>query len=80
VKEAAPEGPSAQVGFAAGGGSHIEETTMGRPNVIEVEVVSVSFGEPYDLAEVAQPSHAEGPVALIRVGHDPYSWGNLRLP
>jgi hypothetical protein len=46
------------------------------PNVTEVEVVSVSSGEPSDMAEVAQPSRAEGPTALMWVGRDPYQWGS----
>jgi hypothetical protein len=46
----------------------------GGPDVIEVEVVSVLFGDPFDLAEVAQPSYTEGPVTLMWVGHDPYRW------
>jgi hypothetical protein len=45
---------------------------MGGPNVIEVEVVSVSSDEPSDLAEVAEPSRVKEPAALIWVGHDPY--------
>jgi hypothetical protein len=36
----------------------------GGPNIIEVEVVLVSSGEPSDLGEVAQSSRTEGPVAL----------------
>jgi hypothetical protein len=44
----------------------------GEPDIVEVEVVSVSFGEPFDLAEVAQPSHAEGTAALMWVGCDPF--------
>jgi hypothetical protein len=31
----------------------VEEMAMGGPEVIEVEVVSISSGEPSDLAEVA---------------------------
>jgi hypothetical protein len=34
---------------------------MSGPDIVEVEVVSVLSGEPSDLAEVAQPSHGEGP-------------------
>jgi hypothetical protein len=34
---------------------------MSRPDIVEVEVVSISFDEPSDLAKVAQPSHGEGP-------------------
>jgi hypothetical protein len=45
---------------------------MGGPDIIEVEVVLVSFGEPSDLAKVAQSSRAKGPMAFMRVGHDPY--------
>jgi hypothetical protein len=52
---------------------------MGGPDVIKVEVVSVSSGEPSDLAEVAQSSQAEGLAALVRVGHDPIQWGGPRL-
>jgi hypothetical protein len=67
------------VGSAAEGGSRTEETATGGPDVIEVEVVSVLFGEPFDLAEVAQPSYTEGPVTLMWVGHDPYRWDSPRL-
>jgi hypothetical protein len=35
------------------------------PDVTEVEVESVSSGEPSDLAEMAQPSCIEGPMALM---------------
>lgn len=42
-------------------------------------MVSVSSGEPSDVAEVAEPSRAEGPAALVRVGRDPYQWGGPRL-
>jgi hypothetical protein len=52
---------------------------MGGPDIIEVEVVSVSFGEPSDLAKVAQSSCAKGPMAFMRVGHDPYQWDSLCL-
>jgi hypothetical protein len=45
---------------------------VGRPDVVEVEVVSVSSNEPSDLAEVAQPSRVEGPASLMWVGHDPF--------
>jgi hypothetical protein len=45
---------------------------MGRPDVIEVEVVSVASSEPSDLAKVAQPSRIEGPATLMQVGHDPF--------
>jgi hypothetical protein len=48
-----------------GGGSRAKETTIGRPDVVEVEVVSVSSDEPSDLAKVAEPSRAEGPMALM---------------
>jgi hypothetical protein len=58
-----------------GGGSQAEETVTGGPDFVEVEVVSVLFGEPSDLAEVTQSSHAEGPAALMWVGHDPFQWG-----
>jgi hypothetical protein len=47
----------------------------GGPNIIEVEVLSVSSGEPSDLAKVAHSSHAEGPMAFMRMGCDPYQWG-----
>jgi hypothetical protein len=67
------------VGFAAGGGSQAEEAASREPNVIGVEVVSVSSGEPSNLAEVAQPSRVEGSMALMQVGRDPYQWGGLRL-
>jgi hypothetical protein len=53
AKEASPEGPSAQVGSIVGSGSWTTEMTTGRPNIVKVEVVSVSSGEPSDLAEVA---------------------------
>jgi hypothetical protein len=72
TKEVAPKGPSTQVGSTTGGGSQTKEMTIGGPDVIEVEVVSVSSGEPSDLAKVAQPSHGEGPMALMRVGRDPF--------
>jgi hypothetical protein len=49
------------------------------PYVAEVEVVSVSSGEPSDMTKVAQPSHVEGPMTLVRVGRDPYQWGGPRL-
>jgi hypothetical protein len=68
AKEATPEDSLAHVGSDVGGGSQAEETTMGGPDVIEVEVVSVLSGEPFDLAEVAQPSYVEGPTTLMRVG------------
>jgi hypothetical protein len=45
---------------------------MGGPNTIEAEVVLISFGKPFDMAEVAQPSRAKGSIALARVGHDPF--------
>jgi hypothetical protein len=79
TKEVVPEGRLAQVGSAVGGGSQAEETVTDGPDVIEVEVVSVSSGEPSDLAKVAQSSRAEGPMALTWVGHDPFQWGGLRL-
>jgi hypothetical protein len=41
---------------------------MSGPDVVEVEVVLVSSDEPSDLAEVAQPSCAKRPMALIWVG------------
>jgi hypothetical protein len=44
------------------------------PDVTEVEVVSVSSGEPSDMAKVAQPSCVEGPMTLMRVGRNPYPW------
>jgi hypothetical protein len=53
TKETTLERSSVQVGSAAGGGSWVEETTTGRLDVIEVEVVSISSGEPSDLVEVA---------------------------
>jgi hypothetical protein len=53
AKETALESPSVQVGSAVGGGSEVEEMATGGPEVIEVEVVSISSGEPSDLAEVA---------------------------
>jgi hypothetical protein len=31
------------------------------------------------MIEVAQPSHVEGPIALVQVGRDPYQWGGPRL-
>jgi hypothetical protein len=68
VKEATPEDPSAQVRSAVGGGSQAEEAASREPDVTEIEVVSVSSGEPSDLAKVAQPSHIEGPTALMQVG------------
>jgi hypothetical protein len=46
----------------------VEETATGGPDIIEVEVVSVSYSELSDLAEVAQSSRAKGPTALTRVG------------
>jgi hypothetical protein len=49
------------------------------PDVTEVEVVSVSSGEPSNLAKVAQPSRVVGPMALMWVGRDPYQWGSLCL-
>jgi hypothetical protein len=45
----------------------------------KLEVVSVLSSEPSDLAKVAQPSRAEGPIALMRVGCDPFLWGGPRL-
>jgi hypothetical protein len=53
AKEATPEDPSTQVGFAAGGGSQAKEVASREPDVVEVEVVSVSSGEPSNLVEVA---------------------------
>jgi hypothetical protein len=52
VKEAASKDPSAQMGAVARGGSQAEEATSRKLDVAEVEVVSVSFGEPSDMAEV----------------------------
>jgi hypothetical protein len=46
----------------------VEETTTDRSDVIEVDMVSISSGERSNLVEVAQPSRAEGPMALARVG------------
>jgi hypothetical protein len=60
------------MGTVAGGGSQAKETALREPDVTEVEVLSVSSGEPSDLVEVAQPSCVEGPMALMRVGRDPY--------
>jgi hypothetical protein len=60
------------VGSIEGGGSRAEESATGGPDIVEMEVVSVSAGEPSDLAEVAQPSHAEGSMALMRVGCNPF--------
>jgi hypothetical protein len=53
--------------------------TSREPDVAEVDVVSVSSGEPSNMAEVAQPSCDEGSTTLMRVGHDPYQWGSPRL-
>jgi hypothetical protein len=50
-----------------------------KPDVTEVKVVSVSSGEPSNLAEVAQPSRVEGPTALMWVEQDLYQWGGPRL-
>ncbi|CAD6265970.1 unnamed protein product [Miscanthus lutarioriparius] len=72
-------GPSTRVGAAAGGGSQAEEAASREAETAEVEVVSVSSGEPSDVAEVTKPSRTEGPVALVRVGRDPYQWGSPRL-
>jgi formylglycine-generating enzyme required for sulfatase activity len=57
------------------GGSRAEETATSGPDVVEVEVVSISFGEPSNLVEVARPSRNEGPATLIWVGRDPFQWG-----
>jgi hypothetical protein len=46
---------------------------MGGPDIIKVEVVLVSSGEPSDLAEVAQPSRAEGPQPSCGWGVTPSS-------
>jgi hypothetical protein len=67
------------VGATAGGGSQAEEATSREPDVVEVEIVSVLFDEPSDVAEVALSSRTEGPIALVLVGCDPYQWGGLRL-
>jgi hypothetical protein len=56
-----------------GGGSWAEDTAMGGPNIIKVEVVSVSSGEPSDLAKVAQPSCAEGSQPSCGWGMTPSS-------
>ncbi|XP_066353306.1 uncharacterized protein [Miscanthus floridulus] len=79
AEEAALEAPSTRVGAAAGGGSQAEEAASREAETAEVEVVSVSSGEPSDVAEVAEPSRAEGPAALVRVGRDPYQCGGPRL-
>jgi hypothetical protein len=68
AKEVVAEDPSTQVRSAIGGRSKAEEALSRKPNVTKVEVVSVSSGEPSDLAEVAQPSRIEGPMALMQVG------------
>jgi hypothetical protein len=52
MKEAVREGPSVQVGSAAGGGSRPQDTAIGGPDTIKAEVVSISSGEPFDMAEV----------------------------
>jgi hypothetical protein len=38
--------------------------------------VSASSDEPFDVIEVAQSSHGEGPTALVLVGCDLYQWGS----
>jgi hypothetical protein len=53
TKEAAPEGPLAQVGFTAGGGSRVDHTATSGPGAIEGEVVLIYSGEPSNMAEVA---------------------------
>jgi hypothetical protein len=73
VKEVMPKDPSTQVGAATTGGSQAMEAASHEPKVTEVEVVSVSPGEPSDLAEVAQPSCIEGPVASRKWGEIPTS-------
>jgi hypothetical protein len=73
VKEVMPKDPSTQVGAATRGGSQAEEAASHGPNVTEVEVVSVLPGEPSDLAEVAQPSCIEGPMASREWGKIPTS-------
>jgi hypothetical protein len=51
----------------------------GSPDTVEAEVVSISSGEPSDLAKVAQPSRVRGSVALAWVEHDPFQWGGPHL-
>jgi hypothetical protein len=57
----------------------VEDTVMGGPDAVEVEVVSISSGEPSDMAEVAQPSYAGGSATLVRMGHDPFQWDGACL-
>jgi hypothetical protein len=57
----------------------VKEAASHESDVIEVEMVSVSSGEPTDMAKVAQSSRVKGPAALERVGCDPYQWGGLHL-
>jgi hypothetical protein len=73
VKEVMPKDPSTQVGAANGGGSQAEEAASHEPDVTKVEVVSVSPREPSNLAEVAQPSCIEGPMASCEWGEIPTS-------
>jgi hypothetical protein len=63
-KEATPESPTEQVGSAVRGGSQVEEMMTCGPDVVEVEMVSISFGEPSNLAEVTQPSRTRRHAAL----------------
>jgi hypothetical protein len=79
TKEAVHEGPLAQVGSKARGGSRADDTATSGPGAVEGEVVSISFGEPSDMAEVAQSSGARGSAALMRMEHDPFQWGGPRL-
>jgi hypothetical protein len=46
------------------------------PDVVEVEMVSATSDEPFDVAAVAQSSRAEGPTTLVRVGCNLYKWGS----
>jgi hypothetical protein len=61
-----------QVGSDEGGRSQEEEMVMGGLDVIKVEAVSVSSGEPSDLDRVTQLSCTEGPTTLMWVGDDPF--------
>jgi hypothetical protein len=65
MKDAMPEGPSAQKWSTAGDGSRADDAVTSGPSAIEGEVVSISSSDPSDLAEVAQSSGAGGSTTLV---------------